>query len=92
MNEIRKYASYSNDQLEKTLQLLRNDIDMIENEKALRRRADKEKAWQKVVESIEDFCDEYGAITVTGEYSLEGVSIDIFAEDMDTSTIGLIEM
>ena len=89
--EIRRFSDLSDEQLDEMLKEARAKASLLEDEKIIRSRERKEKAWLDLVEMIEEYNKNYGTIIIEGRDD-DGNLASLHLENMDTSTLGIIDV
>lgn len=89
--EIRRFSDLSDEQLDEMLKEARAKASLLEDEKLIRSRERKEKAWLDLIEMIEEYNKNYGTIVIEGRDD-DGNLASLHLENMDTSTLGIIDV
>ena len=89
--EVRRFSDLSDEQLDEMLKEARAKASLLEDEKIIRSRERKEKAWLDLIEMIEEYNKNYGTIIIEGRDD-DGNLASFHLENMDTSTLGIIDV
>ena len=89
--EARRFSDLSDEQLDEMLKEARAKASLLEDEKIIRSRERKEKAWLDLIEMIEEYNKNYGTIIIEGRDD-DGNLASLHLENMDTSTLGIIDV
>ena len=89
--EARRFSDLSDEQLDEMLKEARAKASLLEDEKIIRSRERKEKAWLDLIEMIEEYNKNYGTIIIEGRDD-DGNLASFHLENMDTSTLGIIDV
>ena len=89
--EIRRFSDLTDGQLNEMLKEALARVSLLEEEKSVRLYDCKKKAWLDLVEMIEEYNKNYGAIIVKGRDN-SGYLVDLALEDMNTSNFGFIDV